>query len=327
MSARKLLLFALPLTFLVVVVGSFVRLSDAGLGCPDWPGCYGQLIGVADSETAAALHPDSPYDIKKAWIEVGHRYIAGLLGLLILAAAVADWLARRRLTLTLLLPLLVLFQALLGMLTVTEKLKPLIVVSHLVGGMTILAFIAAAVTKRPLSVPLNRQAHRPLMRWWCLAMIVLALQIILGGWVSSNYAGLACPDFPLCQGGVLPPQVDFSGFSLQRELHQGADGKAVTAAALATIHWVHRSMAIVVLIIFAFFIRTLWQQGAKREARGLLGFTLLQIIIGIINVLFQLPLWAAVAHNAVAAILVVNIAVLGVKLRFQDKIIPQPTAG
>lgn len=311
--ARRLLLAALPLTFIVIVVGAFVRLTDAGLGCPDWPGCYGQLVGVASEAEAAQRFPDSPYDLKKAWIEVGHRLIAGALGLLILAAAIADWRARRRASLVLLLPPLVLAQALLGMLTVTQKLKPVIVTAHLIGGLAILALIAALVVSRPLSAPLAARAR--LQQWWGAAAAVLALQIVLGGWVSTNYAGLACPDFPLCQGGVFPPHWDFSAFALQRELHINSDGSPVTAAALATIHWLHRAAALAVLAVFAAFIAQLRRAGARGEARGLAAFLALQIALGIVNVLWQLPLWAAVAHNAVAALLVVNIAVLGVKLR------------
>lgn len=314
-AARPLLLLALPLTLIVVVAGAFVRLSDAGLGCPDWPGCYGKLVGVADAQSAAAAYPDSAYDKRKAWIEVGHRYLAAVLGLLLLTAAVVDWRARRRVGIPSALVVLVLLQATLGMLTVTQLLKPVIVTAHLLGGMLILGLAAAAVARRPLSVTLAAAAARRLCGWWWAAAAVLALQIALGGWVSSNYAGLACPQFPLCQGGWLPPQMDFAGFALQRDLHSNADGTPLTSAALATIHWMHRLMALVLTVVFAAFIAALWRQGARGEGRMLAIFTLVQIAVGILNVLWQLPLWAAVLHNAVAALLVVKIAVLGVKLR------------
>ena len=315
MNARALLLAALPLTFAVVVAGAFVRLSDAGLGCPDWPGCYGKLVGIADAQTAAAHYPESDYDARKAWIEVGHRYIAGALGLLLLAAAALHWREGRRFGLPSLLVLLVLGQATLGMLTVTEKLKPVIVVAHLLGGMLILGFAAAAVARRPLSAAVATAAAARLRSWWWAAAAVLAVQIALGGWVSANYAGLACaPEFPLCQGGWLPPQMDFAGFQVQRELHSNPDGTPISAAALATIHWVHRAMAALLLAVFGALCVALWRQGARREARALAVFTLVQIALGVVNVLWQLPLWAAVLHNAVAALLVVKLAVLGVKL-------------
>ena len=318
MSARLLFIVALPLTFVVVVAGAFVRLSDAGLGCPDWPGCYGKLIGVADATAAAAAYPDSFYDVKKAWIEVGHRYLAGLLGLLLCAAAVVHWRQHRRIGMVLLLPLLVMLQAALGMLTVTEKLKPIIVVSHLLGGLLILALTAAAVARRPLSVRLSSSAQRSARFWWGVVALVLLLQIALGGWVSANYAGLACPKFPLCQESWLPPQMDFSGFILSRDLHESADGASVSAAALATIHWLHRLAALVLLAVAAVFTAVLFANNARGEGVGLVIFLLLQITLGVINVLWQLPMWAALAHNAVAALLVVNMAVLGVKLKFGD---------
>ena len=315
--SRRLLLLALPLTFFVIVAGAFVRLSDAGLGCPDWPGCYGKLVGVADAATANARYPQSDYDLKKAWIEVGHRYIAGILGLLLLVAAVADWRHRRRFRLPQLLLLAVTIQATLGMLTVTEKLRPIIVVSHLLGGLTILALLVAACVNRPLSTPITPTAAARLRRLWNVAAAVIIVQIALGGWVSANYAGLACPDFPLCQGGIAPPVIDFSGYLPWRELHKNADGSAVNAATLATIHWLHRLVAVVVIAVFAAFIILLHKNDLRRESRGLTWVLTTQIALGIINVIWQLPLWAAVAHNAVAAVLVIKIAALWVKLTQQ----------
>lgn len=312
--ARRLHLLALPLTFFVIVAGAFVRLSDAGLGCPDWPGCYGELIGVADEETATARYPQGEYDLKKAWIEVGHRYIAGVLGLLLLAAAVADWRRRRRLGLAQLLLLAVVAQALLGMLTVTDKLRPIVVVAHLLGGLLILSLLVAVCVNRPLSASPSAAARKRLLSWWNVAAAALVVQIALGGWVSSNYAGLACPDFPLCQGGWTPPAADFSGFYPWRELHRGADGQAISNAALTTIHWVHRLGAALLLVVFVAFAAVLWRGGCRRESRGLMAVLLLQIGVGVSVVMWQLPLWAAVAHNAVAAVLVIKVSGLRVKL-------------
>lgn len=315
MISRGLLLLALPLTLAVIVFGAFVRLSDAGLGCPDWPGCYGELIGVADAETAARRHPESPYDGRKAWIETAHRYIAALLGLLLAAAAVADWVARRRITAVWWLPPLVVGQALLGMLTVTERLKPAIVVCHLLGGMLILAVVVFCVSKKRLSALVGEMQLWRLKKWWRWAALALGVQIALGGWVSTNYAGLACPDFPLCQGGLAPPVVDFSGFAVGRELHQFSDGTPVTAAALATIHWVHRVMALGVVAVFLGLARFLWVYGARREGGRLAVLLAVQVGLGAVNVWWQLPMWAAVAHNGVAALLVAEMAAIGARLR------------
>ena len=310
----RLFKIALLLAFVVVVVGAFVRLSDAGLGCPDWPGCYGQLLGVADAKTAAQQYAESEYDSKKAWIEVSHRYIAGILAILLCIAAVVDWRVRRRFGLPQVVFLVVIGQAVLGMLTVTEKLRPIIVIAHLLGGMLILALLAALVARRPLSVALAAAERVRLCRLWAVAVFFLVVQIALGGWVSANYAGLACPDFPLCHGGIVPPTTDFSGYFPWRELHKTVDGGAITAAMLQTIHWVHRVGALFVLLTIGYFAYHLRLASNGREALGLVLFLVAQIIVGILNVVWQLPLFWAVAHNALAAVLVINISVLRVKL-------------
>ena len=305
LTVSRLLMAAAPLTFIVVVAGAFVRLSDAGLGCPDWPGCYGQLLGVADSATAAAHYPDSPYDLKKAWIEVGHRYIAGLLGLLVAFVAVADFLRRRRFGLPQIVLLLIVGQALLGMLTVTEKLHPPIVSAHLLGGLLILSLITAALPFRPLSAHLTDERCRQLRKWWGLAVTVAVVQITLGGWVSTNYAGIACPNFPLCHGDWLPPTVDFSGFV----------SVPSSAAELTTIHWMHRVGALLLTVALLPMLVSLWREGAHREVAVTAGILLAQITLGIVNVVWQLPLWAAVTHNAGAALLIMSLVALGVKLQ------------
>ena len=308
---RKGLAAALALTFVVVVVGAFVRLSDAGLGCPDWPGCYGELLGIADLERAQSRYPDSDYDARKAWIEVGHRYIAGGLGLLLLALAAADWRRRRRWALPQWVVVAVAAQAALGMLTVTQLLKPAIVVAHLLGGMFILFLLALAVTKKPLSAPSDSSLLKFIA---AIAAVLLFAQIALGGWVSANYAGLACPDFPVCHGEWTPPTVDFSGFDLARDLRRGSDGGAITAAALATIHWAHRLGALALAVWFAVFVVALWRGGNRREGGGLAAALIAQILVGILNIAYQLPLSLAILHNALAAMLVVNVAVLLAKM-------------
>ena len=310
-APRRLFLAMLPLAFVVVVAGAFVRLKDAGLGCPDWPGCYGQLAGVASEQTAAARYPQSPYDAAKAWIEVSHRYIAAVLGLLILFAAVADWRARRRFALPQWLLLLVAAQALLGMLTVTQKLMPAVVVLHLGGGMLIVALIAAAVARPPAAA--RRRPPAAGKALWRVAALALAAQILLGGWVSANYAGIACPEFPACAGGWLPAKMDFSVYNPMRQLHEGADGGAISAAALQTAHWLHRVGALFAALAAAALLWALWRAGRGGMAAGFAALFALQVVIGIGNVALQLPLLWALAHNAVACALVIKMAFLRVQ--------------
>ncbi|MDM5147088.1 COX15/CtaA family protein [Candidatus Persebacteraceae bacterium Df01] len=315
LSTRGLLAAAAPLALLVIVAGAFTRLSDAGLGCPDWPACYGQLIGVPDAATAAAHSPDWPLDPRKAWIEVGHRYIAGLLGLVLFAAAVLSLRSTptggkvMRNYAPTVLAVLVAGQALLGMLTVTDRLRPLVVSSHLLGGLLIIATIAYALATRPPT-----RAPTILRIVAVLAAATLAMQIFLGGWVSTNYAALACPDFPLCQNGWTPPVLDWRGFELERALHKNMDGSPISSAALATIHWVHRIGALVASVVLSFFAILLWRHGMRGGAVGLLVLLTAQIALGIINVVAGLPIWAAVAHNGIAALLAASVGALTAKL-------------
>ena len=310
LTSRRLLLVAAPLALLVIVVGAFTRLSDAGLGCPDWPGCYGQLIGTPDAQTAAQHSPAWPLDEKKARIEIAHRYVAALLGLLIFAAAALSYRHRPRSYAPWLLAVFVLAQGLLGMLTVTERLRPVVVSAHLLGGMLIIATIAFALSSRPLP-------HRPAMSLRVtavLAAMVLAGQIFLGGWVSANYAALACPDFPLCQNKWLPPHWDWSGFNLSRALHQNVDGTPISAAALMTIHWAHRVGAVVAALALGILAVFLWREKMRAMAVALLFLLAAQWVLGMLNVLAALPLWSALAHNAVAALLAAKMGLLMAKL-------------
>ena len=230
---RPLAILATLLAFGVVALGAYVRLSDAGLGCPDWPGCYGHWLGVPEAahEQAAASQafPGKPVNAGRAWKEMVHRYFAGTLGLLILALCVLAWRHRQKLATSPALPTLLLgivtFQALLGMWTVTLLLKPVIVSAHLLGGMTTLSLLVWLSLRRGKQ-RFGQQARTSggIRLLALLALTVGFAQIALGGWVSSNYAALACPDFPTCKGAWLP-EMDFGhAFSLHRELGQTADG-------------------------------------------------------------------------------------------------------
>src|SRR5512139_3004734 len=232
---RNLILAALVLAFGVVCLGAYVRLSDAGLGCPDWPGCYGKLTphhATADIDAELAEHPGGPVSHAKAWKEMVHRYFAGTLGLLVLGIAVLGR-RRRAAGLPMLLLGLIVFQALLGMWTVTQLLKPLIVSAHLLGGMTTLSLLLWLWLRERGKFDHAYYAHVGHLRSSAAVGLALVLtQIALGGWVSTNYAALACTDFPLCQGVWMPPMDFGHGFTLRRELGETASGDLLPMAAL-----------------------------------------------------------------------------------------------
>lgn len=320
---RNLVLLALMLTLGVVSLGAFVRLSDAGLGCPDWPGCYGKLTPHHAAEAidaAIAAQPDGPVTHVKAWKEMVHRYFAGTLGMLVLGLAVLAW-RRRRDTrggpgLPLLLLGLIVFQALLGMWTVTQLLKPLVVTAHLLGGMTTLSLLLWLwLRERGDAAPGTVARVDHLRGSAILALALVAIQIALGGWVSSNYAALACTDFPLCQG-AWAPAMDFAhGFTVQRELGETASGELLPLAALTAIHWTHRVMALIIALYLAWLIsRLLRTPGYAALGVALAALLALQVTLGISNVLLSLPLGLAVAHNTGAALLLAALVLLNYRL-------------
>lgn len=308
------------LALCVVVLGAWVRLSDAGLGCPDWPGCYGHLDVprvAAEVDAANQAWPQRPVDTAKAWKEMLHRYVAGVLGLLIAAIAAVAIRRRRARGVPIGLPLalvgLVIFQALLGMWTVTLLLKPLIVLAHLAGGLTLLALLAWLTLAHAPNVP--RMPHpRWLYRFVVLALVVLGIQIALGGWTSTNYAALACPDLPTCQGEWWP-ETDFdSAFVPWHGLGIDYEGGILDGPARTAIHLTHRLGAIVAaLVIGALALACMWpgRSAALRRAGGALGLLLcLQIGLGLANVAWLLPLPVATAHNGGAALLLLALVAL-----------------
>lgn len=293
---RLLVPATLGLAFVVVVVGAYVRLSDAGLGCPDWPLCYGQPVpaDIADGDALA-----------KAWKEMGHRYLAGTLGLLILVLCFLSWRTRRSPRLATALLALVIFQATLGAWTVTMLLKPAIVTAHLLGGMAILALLALLAARQ---FPFQLKAPR-LRVPAAVAFAALAVQIALGGWVSSNYAALACPDVPLCLGQALPPMDFGNAFHVLRELGQTPQGELLSREALTAIHWTHRVFALVAVAVIGWAAyRTVAVSRALAALTALL--VILQFALGVANVLVSRPLGLAAAHNAGAALLLIALVVL-----------------
>lgn len=321
--------FAALFAYGVILLGAYTRLSDAGLGCPDWPGCYGRLFApttAQDLAEAREFHPDKAADSGKAWKEMVHRYVAGALGLVILRLAALAFKQRRQnrrqqFIIPIVVTGLVIFQAILGMLTVTLQLKPLIVMGHLLGGMTILALLWWIMLREQRfwkSKP-DSPATRGLRPWAALGLVIVAIQIALGGWTSANYAALVCPDFPTCQG-VWWPQMDFvDGFTLWRGLGINYEGGVLSLSAATAVHMAHRIGALVTALYVGWLgWRTIRVGGENKLCRfGMLVLAVLlaQITLGIMNVLLHLPIAIAVAHNAVAALLLLALVTLNHVIR------------
>jgi cytochrome c oxidase assembly protein subunit 15 len=319
---RVLTLLTLFLTFDLVLFGAFTRLTDSGLGCPDWPGCYGSVSPLGATQEisqAQAAMPTGPVTPAKAWIEMIHRYLATGVGVLIMTLALATWVVWRRAkqnagqllpAVTPLWPAVTLvwvcLQGAFGALTVTMKLFPLIVTVHLLGGMGLLALLRAQSVRYALASGELRQTLLPTaLRALLLAgTALLWWQIALGGWVSTNYAVLACTEFPSCQGSYWPPMDFKQAFTLWRELGQLKSGESISFQALTAIHYVHRLMSYVlipVLMVLAWWLARVGMRGASRALALLL---LWQFLSGLSNVVLGWPLVAAVAHTAGAAGLV-----------------------
>jgi cytochrome c oxidase assembly protein subunit 15 len=295
---RALVLLALCLTYVVVVVGAYVRLSDAGLGCPDWPLCYGEPLPgeIADRDALA-----------KAWKEMGHRYLAGMLGMLIAAITLFAWRTRRFRGLASAILALVLFQAALGKWTVTMLLKPAIVTAHLLGGMAILALLAWLALCFDENKKLSGRSKLRIPAMLALAAVVV--QIALGGWVSANYAALACPDLPGCRGEAVPPMNFADAFHVARDLGHTAEGALLPLEALTAIHWAHRMFALVVVAAVGWAVLKAYRLHMTLSI-VVAWLLVLQFSLGIANVAAGLPLWLAAAHNGGAALLLLSLVVL-----------------
>jgi cytochrome c oxidase assembly protein subunit 15 len=314
--------FGAVLALLVVTVGAWVRLTDAGLGCPDWPGCYGRAVVTEQLALDESLAGEfgRPVEPGKAWREMFHRYLASSLGLVCVALAVIAWRNRRRdptqpWRIPLILVGLVIFQGLLGMWTVTLLLKPIIVVGHLLGGLTTLAllFWLARGHVEPID------AGRGVRNLAFAATAALIVQIALGGWTSSNYAALACPDFPTCQTQWWPEIADFDeAFVLWRGIGIDYEGGVLDHPARVAIHFTHRLGAIVAaLLLGALGIALLRRRDARAAGAAVLGALAVQLALGTSIVLFGVPLAVAVAHNGVAALLLLSVINADKRLRQQ----------
>ncbi len=309
------------LTADLIVFGAFTRLTDSGLGCPDWPGCYGAaspLGASAHIDAAERALPSGPVTVTKAWIEMIHRYLAMTVGALILVLSVVLWRARAALGATSAFAWAalawVLVQGVFGKYTVTLRLYPAVVTAHLLGGIVLLGLLMAQLEawRRTPRLPAARGAG------WVLAVVVL--QIALGGWVSSNYAVLACRGFPLCNGQWWPVADYASGFTLLRELGRAGGEGYLTFEALVAIQMAHRLFALAVLLAVLALAWRLWRDrgaGAQRAAAMLIGLLLLQVLSGMSNVLLDWPMLAALLHTAGAAGLVALLVSLVFRSRAQ----------
>ena len=312
---RALAGLTLFLCFDLVVFGAYTRLTDSGLGCPDWPGCYATSNPMAAAQpiaAAEAVSPHGPVTVRKAWIEMIHRYLAMALGVLILLLLAVALRARRQLPhawrWALLTWVWVILQGLFGALTVHWKLYPAIVTLHLLAGMGLLALLSLQ-RPAPTDAP-ARPATRRDRAALTVAALALGIQIALGGWVSTNYAVLACAGFPQCNGQWWPTMNWSEGFTLLRELGRRADGQFISMAALVAIQWAHRLFAVVTVVALGWLIVRLWRGGpqARRRALTLAALVLFQWVTGLSNVVLGWPLLAALAHTAGAAALVVYLA-------------------
>ena len=308
--------FTILLALCVIVFGAYVRLTDAGLGCPDWPGCYGFVTVPQTAEDYLSVEENFPGEIVdegKAWREMIHRYIASLLGFLILLMFLKDFFSFRKdegslkdLKLSGALLALVIFQGMLGMWTVTLKVHPLVVTAHLIGGLTTLSLLFFYY--RSIETDSEKFISTPNVLF--VGLSILILQIILGGWTSTNYAALGCPDLPLCYGEVWPSNMDFEeGFLKWQEVGVNYEGGQLSPSGRIAIHFVHRLGAIVALIALGLIgLRYLKHTSDRVRGASILMLIALsaQLAIGILMVWFGIPLFLATAHNAFAALLLLS---------------------
>ncbi|MCX4026702.1 COX15/CtaA family protein [Endozoicomonas sp. SM1973] len=349
-SGYWLVLFSTALAALVVILGAYTRLVDAGLGCPDWPGCYGFLTvpeSSADVAEANLRFPESPVESAKGWPEMIHRYLAGTLGLFILVIVIVAFRQHKKdydypIKLPLFLLTLVVIQAVFGMWTVTLKLWPQVVLAHLIGGFTTLSLLFLLLLRlRNSSEIINQQDQTPpysnnLFKYKVLASIGLAIvvcQIMLGGWTSSNYAAIACMDFPTCHNSYWP-EMDFSqGFNIFQQIGPNYLGGVMDSSARTAIHMMHRIGAVITAVFLCYICFSLLrmklgnlekvnQKFINNWAIAILSILIVQLSLGVSNIVWYIPLPVAVAHNACGALLLVSLVGLNYQLHKVNKLVP-----
>lgn len=322
---RTLVKLSLILTFVVIVLGAHARLTDAGLGCPDWPGCYGHLTVPSQPEqvsVAQSIWPDSPLESHKAWNEMIHRYAAGLLGLVILVIAIWSLMRVRQhpeqpVKLPLFLLALVIFQAALGMWTVTMNLQPLIVMGHLLGGFATFSLLYLLLLRlKRVHLPLGDPGVRKLGGIALLALLVVVGQIALGGWVAANYAALACTSLPICEGDWVA-RLDVAGAFSVPEAATYQYG-AHDFNERMTMHVAHRIGAIITMVVVGLLLLRGYRNASSQVIRSNLNLVtlllVLQVALGLSNIIFFLPLSVAVLHNAVGALLLLSLVGLNYRI-------------
>ncbi|MFB9141581.1 heme A synthase [Vibrio artabrorum] len=324
-KAPNLLMLIMRLTILltlsVIVLGAYTRLSDAGLGCPDWPGCYGKITVPSDAlavNEANRQFPERALEADKAWIEMIHRYFAGSLGMLIFV--VVAWCIKKNITsmgLPLLISATVIFQALLGMWTVTLKLMPVVVMAHLMGGFTLLSLLCLLYCRLSnIQSRFGEPVYSSKLKVWALfGAVVVIGQILLGGWTSSNYAALVCTQLPICEGNWTN-YLDFKrAFDFAQSGYDNYEFGVLEYPARLTIHVMHRFGAIVASVTVLMVVYQLWKldRAPHKKLSAMIATVLfIQVSLGISNVVFQLPIFIAVLHNLMAAMLLVSLVVANV---------------
>lgn len=318
----RLALFATALAFVVVLLGAYTRLTHAGLGCPDWPGCYGFISVPQSAEQLAhaeAHYPQAPVEAQKGWNEMIHRYCAGTLGLLIVGLALLAWRQRTQagqpLKLPLLLVAVVVAQAAFGMWTVTLKLWPQVVTAHLLGGFTTLSLLGLLSLRLSGRWPPLPQLSPRLRSLALLGLLLVIAQVALGGWVSSNYAAVACVDLPTCHGQFWPAMDFANGFHLSQQIGPNYLGGQLDSEARTAIHMTHRLGAVLVCAVLLLLAWRLRAEGLPQLAGLLLLALGLQISLGVSNVLLHLPLPVAVAHNGGGALLLLSLVLVNYRVR------------
>lgn len=327
---RKLAIAATAFAFVVVLLGAFTRLSHAGLGCPDWPGCYGfSHIPTQQDDISAAneAFPERPYEFEKAWPEMVHRYFAGTLGLMVLALALLSFKTENRITRphSIGLLILIIFQAALGMWTVTMKLHPGIVMTHLMGGMTTFMLLGSLSLRYSYQFinpqPLIERTKFKLIS--LIAFVVLIIQVALGGWTSANYAATICYELPICQGDWWSASDFVMGFTIWGHGAEDYEFGILDNTARIAIHATHRIGAIVTTLVMSFLCFKLISQQTSTTLKKfgvlLAGLLVIQVMLGVFNIIFDLPLYNAVAHNGVGALLLLTMAMLLTYLVMPEK--------
>ena len=323
MTLKTILKISIVFTFMVILMGAYTRLADAGLGCPDWPGCYGQLKVPSDVHELAKAEqhfPGMEIEPKKAWLEMIHRYLAGTLGLMVFGILI--WCLRQKEApkkLAISISALIIFQALLGMWTVTMMLMPIIVMSHLIGGFTLISLLFLMYLRvKPLTLSGGDVYAKGFSKLAMIALIVLVGQIMLGGWTSSNYAALTCNTLPICQGDWWNNLNLAKAFSPFQGDHISFEYGVLDHYTRVTIHVAHRIGAIVTSLLIlwlGFRLLKSHTQTMKNAASVMMALLVVQVLLGISNIVFMLPLPIAVAHNGVAALLLLSLVFINYAIR------------